>query len=544
MGRNIIRKKTNNDDVFSIFCVFATVLLYGYLRSYITSRIGMQGSAYLYSSYDFIMIFFLAVPFAMQSTISRLVRNKLKGGQNANARRVLYGGIVVAIMYSIFSVIFLLAFKKQICNAFLLRNASLNAFSYLVPLLVASSFSAVFKGFLNGIKREGLYIISELVEKIAMILGVVIFCDIFTEHGNKVAAVVYNHEYVYAFGAAGAALGITFGYIIGLVISFVFYTLNKSILFERSQVRKSDDIYDVFSWIASELFANSGAILLIFVMIIANQTIFVHSMTSKIDMTVMSYRWGAYMGVLYNACIITVLWMFKYSFDKKKSLTIGMKGNNISEVRIMIQELFTKALKIAIPSAFFICIMSSKFVPGMALIESEYANKVVSIGAFIIIPMSLVVVSINILNAITRPSIALANSFFAFLIGTVISFVFVKILHLGLWGILISFLIYATINFLLNYNSLLRAIKLKRGTFRSLIPILIISAAGSVLLLLLSWIFGLFMPALMNTIVCFVIFVLYEFVAYAKFDIVNTYTLSQSPLRGLFLMIGRIFRVL
>lgn len=540
------RKNTasqSSNDNFALFCIFATVALYAYLRSYITSRIGLQGSAYLYSAYDFILIFFLLVPYGLQHTIERLIKGKLNAGQVANARRILYGGTTVALLYSIITVLNLLLFKNAICKIFMLDKGCSDAFMYLVPLIAASAFSSVYKGFLNGIRANGLYLLVELIEKLAMIIGAVIFCGVFNDYGQKVSTVVINKEYTYAFGAAGAAIGITFGYVIGLILSFVFYTLNKRVFNQKGQVKKVDDIYDVFGMIFSELIHNAGSLLFIYITIVSNQLIFIHSVKGELAKILLSYKWGAYCGVLANFIIFPVLWLFRYSLTRKHDLTVGVNSNNVSEVRVLTQELLLKALKIAIPFAIYVFVTAPKFINGLCLINSEYTFKIVRLGIFIVIPLSLAVVAINIVNGITKTAYTLINGVISTAASIVTTVLLVNVLKVGIYGVMIGFYIFCILFYALNYLSIKKIIKIKSGIMMLAVSVLIISVVGGVLTFLLSWLFGLFMPDALNALITFVVFVIFEFVAYCRFGLVSAYSVSQSPFAGLFNIIGYRFRL-
>ncbi len=520
------------------------ILLVVFTRLYITRDFGLAGSSYIFSALDFIMIFIIYLPFALKSIVSKLINAKIRTMQGSNARRVIYGAFLIAIFYSIVVSVILLVFGSNICKLLLLGKQSETVILYLIPSIFFVAFGSVIKGYFAGIKAHSVDMLAEFVEKVSVIVSTVLLCNIFNFKGQKVANVLYNKEYEYAYSALGAALGITIGLFISLIFSYFLFRLNQDKLYDNGSDKKTDDIYDVFSWISSDVIKNSGFLTVFFIFVTISQTYFFKTTAKEPLFVTRTYIYGSFCGPLFDVLIFAVLYFYLDSKIHSKSIKIAMKNTNVSELRIKGNDLVSACLVFTIPLTIFAEISAGQIASILCKGENQLVTNVLRAGSPLIIFISLAIVTSNIINGLSKQTRLLINSLTALAFGFLSLILFTSTIKIGIYGIIISFYIYSTVLIVMNILLIMNVLKYKLSINERVLPALIISVITGFVVFLLILLFGLCMNDVAIFAATFILFILSTFIAMVKVGIVNSYTLSNALIGKIFSNIGRAIHIL
>lgn len=541
------RKKVNfelSDFEFVDLCIFFTIAFYFYLKIYITSRIGLNGASYVFSAFELIILFIVLVPYSLKHIMSRLLKGKLRNGQFKNAKRLLYGAFTIVTFYSVIVSLILIIFSGPICKEFLINSSSKLCLYFLLPTIFFAGTSGVIKGFLQAINASSNILIIEIIEKIAMIFGVIIFCNTFSSYGEKVSYVLMSPEYKFAFGAAGSSLGISIGMFIATVLCLLLYFKYKTILNRNDNNTRIDDIYDILALLRADIFKYVGPFFFIVLFVVIAQTFFFRQMEASSLAGLITYQWGAFSGIFINIILIPSMWIMSRSYLERDSIVIGARNGNFGELKIKISEMFEMLMSYLIPFAIFIFVIADYLIRGFALIESDLSVRILRTGILLVITVPFIISSINILQSLGKPMMVMLNGIIALVLGVTMLVVLIPIIKLNLYGVIISMTISSLVYAFLNLSSIKKVVRLKVRVQNAVIIPLIASVIAGIITFLLGLLFNLFLPATINAVICLVIYYLIIFIAYAKTSVITEYTLSKTFLGNFIYSLGKSLRIL
>lgn len=539
MGRRKNKQGFNsNNQELGYPVILVVILAYIYTRNYIISRIGISGSAYLFTSLDLVAIFIGLIPYGLTHVISSFIKSRIKANQLPNAKRFMYGGFVIAFIYSAIVILLMFIFRNIIANTILLKNASSIILCILALTIFFISFNAVYKAYFIATKNQGTLLIIELFEKILLVAGVIISCNILMGYGKKAAMVLLNEEAMYAFGAIGCSIGIAVSSLISLIISAFIFSFYKRTLQDSSYVGKYDDIYDILSIINSDLFKNALPTMFGVLSLFSLQTIYLLFLKTE-TLSVMSYNMGIYSGVFITFILAPLFWIAIYSLNERREISIAVKSADTSELRIKMADMIKYALIIGIGFSVFVEIEATNIIEGLILVSSDKASFVVRLGIPAVILICLAITFTIFLQSVKKNMAAISNSMIALGCTILSGVIFVSVLKLGIYGVLISLYIFGIILTLLNAKSLRKYIKRKNDIIRNNILIIISFVVTGIITFILSLVFKLFMLPVLIVISCLLIYVLISFVLLTKLSVLNSYLVMKYPLNGLFYWLGK-----
>lgn len=540
-------KKYNNNignNDFSYMVIFAVVIFYGYFRNYVISRIGISGSAYLFTALDFIAIFIVLVPYALMHTLTGLIRSRLRANQKPNAKRIIYGGMVMAFILSVFSILFVYLFKGIIANNLLSKEYSTITLIILALSILPLSCTAVYKSFFKAAKYTGTLLIIELAEKVILISLAIIACKFSINYGTNISSVLLNREVLYAFGAIGCAAGIFIASVITAIGSCIIFKLFKSTLIDEYYSGRYDDIYDILSLINNDLIKISGPLACTIFALFLPMSLYIGSLKKTSSLSIVSYNAGLIYGPVLSLIVIPLLWILVINNTDKPLITKATKTNDLSELRIKALDMINYSLMVSIGAALFIEVCTTSLFEGLMLVSSAKAAFVARFSAPLIVFLSLSITFTAFLQGIKKPLSAVGNSLLSLIITILSAVVLTRVANLGLAGVLISLYIYSIILMLLNLKSLNKFLKHKTILRTSLIRIMIAGLISAAIIFALSFLLRLFLVPILVLVVDIVIFVVVDYLLLLKLSVINGHTITKYPFYGIFHWIGKLFHAL
>lgn len=538
-----IRKNINLDEGnITLLSLFFMSVFYFYLRVYATSRIGLNGAAYLFSSLDFILLFVLLVPFGIKQIMTRHIRRKLEMQEYTNTKRLLYGGFLVSIIYSVIIIFLLYILRNVISTEVLVNKSSLLCFLFLLPSILFISISSIAKSFVEACNNVTNIFLIEVSEKLLMIIGVIIFCNIFSDYGIKVSKVLISPEYQYAFGAAGSALGISVGLLISCIFNMILYSIGVKDLNVRDERQDTDDIYDILDWIRSDLFKIVAPFFFIALFLVFSQAYYFRTMEDAGNNDLMTYQWGAYSGVLFSLIIIPCIWIMKKTTNKKSSIASLMRPDNKALLLDTIYETIYDSYIYLFPAFTFAMAAAISFVRGVVMIDSDNAVRICIYGSVLVLTIPFALALNNILQAIKQHTMLIFNVIIALVLGVASLILFQSIIKLAMLGIILASFIASVILIFFNIKSLKQKLKIRINIADLIVPT-ILSIVAAVVIFLLGLVLNLFLPATITLIIQLIVYAIILFILYSKFQIVNEYSLQNTFLGMFFISIGKNMRL-
>lgn len=541
--RNKVSMPNLTENQIINLCIFFIIAFYIYLKIYITSRIGLSGAAYAFSAFDFIAIFIILLPYSLKHTVCKFLRVKIQSQQYKNARRFLYGSFVLVIIYSLIIISLTILLRNYICKEILINNSSELCLLFIVPSVLFVGVSSVIKGYIQAINNTGSLLIIEIIEKLAMIIGVIIFSNIFNNYGNKVAMVLISPEYKYAFGAAGSLLGISIGLFLSMILNIFIYKSSIRLLNKQTASKRIDDIYDIFGAIKNEIIKFIPPYFFIILFYIIAQTFFFRSMSEAGNSELITYQWGSYNGISINLILIPVLWIISKTNLSKDSLNIASRNNNISELRSKISSMLINLFSYVIPSFTFMIIVAPYIINGFLFINSDFAVKTIRFSSLLILLLPVCFSFIIILQAVNQPMILILNGIISLVLGVASLIIFVFIVKLSMNGIILASIISALVFVILNIGPIKKIIRTNINMNKAIIIPLISTVIAGIIIFLIDLLLSLFMPSVLIVLFSIVIYTIILFISYTKFKITTELTLKKSFLGKTLINLGKAFNL-
>ena len=553
MDRKKQKKKKNSSakgwgqkNILEII-IFMTILSCIMKRVAIIWQIGIQGSAYFFSVYDVLVCFWVLLPVSLRQVVYKLVESRVSMTQYKNSFRVMYSAALMAVIYAIITIILCYSLTDFITTNFLPGNGGVLAYYIMIPTILFLGFSNVIRGFFEGLFSVIPSLFSVFLEQICMLLGIIIFSGLFTEYGEKISVVLANPENLYAYGAAGAAVGYLCGALVGGILSFVIFIVNKKSIRRknrRDETRKNEDVYDLFVIIFKHLLPLGLVLLLVSSFEVFAQWIFFRCQNMMQEQILLSYQFGAYAGIYRTVILVPLLLIFAYSIRNINLLELGMRSGDFHEVRFKAFSMLKTAMAISFGFAAYSLVMAGPIVRGLFGLDSDLAIRFIRIGFAGILFMGFYITVTLILLGMGKNHACIMNGLISVFVYVILVFALATRTDMGIYSLIIGFLIYSALSAILSYFVLVKEMRNLPDVSKTFIVPFLSALAVGVVSLICNLIFGLFMPDILNAISVFIIFFISYYACLVKGGCFNAYEIENSKFGFILAPLGRILRIM
>lgn len=208
-------KNLKNRIVLSAGIVSYMLLLF--MRIVLSRVIGDAGVALYAPALELFLLTALVTSYSMSRALAGIIRYRVKRERYRNAGKVFRTGFFMNLFLGGLMALLVLVFSRWIADVLVLENLCRMALLAVAPSVFFAALTGAFRGYFNGYGMGVLVAHSLYIEKIALFIGAVFGGRICYTYGLKVAALKQTEAHAYAYGAAGAILGILFSQIITLL---------------------------------------------------------------------------------------------------------------------------------------------------------------------------------------------------------------------------------------------------------------------------------------------------------------------------------------
>lgn len=512
------------------------IVLYTVIRMIIVGRATIVGSAYFFSAFDFILLFIMGGSYCILDVVSKHCKAHMDLDCFKNAKRVLIYGGILAFLYSAIINIFILVFNRQICDVLLAgQNCSLTLM-LLLPMLTFVCISAAFKGFYIGARQAKQAYLGLAAELLITCVCVIVCMAIFKKTGTKVAALMCDEKVLHAYVSAGAALGLSIGSGIGVVVDLVLFVLLSKRLVLIDETRRMVDVYDLSIQMISELLFLGVAMFIPILSVFVGQVILVkHAGEGSVDL----YNIGAYYGLFGSVMTFLVLFTYIYSFFDKRSLYLAHIDNNRQELRSKVNNMIKLFFTYSLPAVAIVIVLSD-VICKVIVSSSGIASDIIRLGSIAVIFYAFGIMFMNVLVAINKTLVAIVDGIIAIVLDSVFTVFLISKFDLGVHGLIISFYAFSIIYAVLIYLSASSGLKCKLKLISSVVGPIIVALITGAVCLVFRLILGLFAPAVVVLIIPLLVSLIVMFVAYIKLGITDYHHVCKSPISFVLVPLGRI----
>ncbi|MBR5406465.1 MAG: polysaccharide biosynthesis protein [Lachnospiraceae bacterium] len=421
-------------------------------------KIGDSGMGYYSAAFQIYSIMLIISSYSLPTAVSKLVAMRIAKGQYRNARKILHGAMLFALITGGAACLIVLAGADVMASNIMNLPKSAIALRILAPTLLIVAVMGVIRGYFQGLGTMMPTAFSQLFEQVVNAVISVIAAIYLFEYGTMVSALLKDSAYSAAYGAAGGTLGTCAGALAGLIMLTIMF------IFHNREMKK-----DVFNdnTAKSDSFPKIIRILIITILpVILSSTIY--NISDVLDQgvfgSVMAKRgmgehdiasyWGIF-STKYKVIInVPVALANALCSSIMPSLTSCVEQGKFKLARHKVRLGMRFVMIIAFPCAMGLSVLGKPILSMLFTGEIEIPAMLLRIGSATVILYSMSTLSNGVLQGINKLNIPVRNAAIALAIHIGILYVCIGVLDLKLYGVVIALIVFALIICVLNWISI------------------------------------------------------------------------------------------
>lgn len=539
-------RKNNRSSLAANAGIIAYMLVLG-MRIPLAGIIGDAGIGLLAPAFELYMMTMLFFSYGISRTMTGLIRYRVKRGQYKNAGRVFHTALRLSLLLGLVLALVMAAGSDFLSKTVFLESMGSRVILAAAPIAMLTALVSAFRGFFNGNGYGPLVAWSQYIEKIAMLIAGIVGGKIYYGYGRKVAALLKNDMPAYANGAFGVMIGIMVAELITLIYLAAVYAFSSG-SWKRQQMqdvgRRAESSGEIMGMLVGNGFPMVLVVLLSNSFMMIDQRFFNYCMNRREMGDVRTAIWGSYYG---KYAVLAGIGAAFVCLAVQGSIGKTAASYDKEEYRMMRERIDTAVKKVcvtAFPATVMLAVLAESFVKGLYKGESEQAVLVLRQGTIVIFFYGIAWLFCQLMLKMRMVRELLFCLVVSFVIHILAVFLFVRNGLLGAEGIVYSVILFTGVLAVMGFILVSRRIGYKQEWLYSFaFPAASAAVSGLVTMLLNRLLFELVgaIPTLL--ISCFVGTVLYMILV-VLLHVVNEGDLSEMPFGGVWIAVGRLFRVL
>ncbi|MDD7222743.1 MAG: polysaccharide biosynthesis protein [Lachnospiraceae bacterium] len=508
--------------------------------------IGDAGMGYYSAAFQIYSLMLIISSYSLPVAVSKLIAGYTARDEYKNAKRIyncsmlfacFTGGITCLIVF--FCADFLAGLIKLPKSAIALR--------ILAPTLLVVAIMGVMRGFFQGNGSMVPTATSQLVEQIINAIVSVVAAKFLFDYGLGVSGLLRDDDYAAAYGAAGGTLGTSAGALAGLICLIIVYLISKRDFNYR--VRHDENRHsDTFGRMLFALILTVLPVLLSTTVYnlsdILDQGIFNYVMDTKGLSEVKAEHWGIFSTKYKVLTNVPVALASAVCSSMMPSLTgcIRREEYKIARRKVSLAMRFTMIL--SIPCAVGLAVLGKPIISTLFQGEVDIPATMLKIGSIAVVFYSMSTLSNGVLQGIDKLNIPVRNAAIALVLHVGILYFMLDVFNMGLYGVVISCVLFALIMCILNWLAIRKYLKYQQEIVRTFV----IPTISSIIMGLVAWLSNFLISKALSSLISLAISIALSvcvyFVLLIKLKGVKEKEIRSFPGGNLMAAIARFFRLL
>ena len=487
-GTAVPEKKAGSNFIIqgSILAIAGIIVrLIGMLyRIPLANYIGDEGNGYYSAAYNIYSIMLILSSYSLPVAVSKMVSARLARGQYRNARKILRAALFYATIVGGVGFCALWFGSGFFAEHVIKMPYSAYALKVLAPTVWIMAYLGVLRGFFQGHSTMVPTAVSQIFEQIVNAVISLLAAKSLFDLGVKSNLVYGSTEYSYAFGAAGGALGTGAGALTALILFVGLYLMYRPKM--KRRIRKEQGTSaEGYGMITSTLFLTVVPIIVSSSLYnsstVIDNILFGQIMTGLGETRKIASQWGIYSGKYHLLFNIPVAVANSLSSSLIPALSRAVAEKDRKQTLNRIASAIRFSMIIAIPSAVGLAVLaapiSNLLFPGR---DNTDLIKMTCYGSSAVVVYSLSTVTNAVLQGINRMKTPIRNAGISLVLHTVILFVMLRYLHMGIYGVLYANILFALFICILNARSIARFKRYRQEVKKTfLIPMVASAVMGA-----------------------------------------------------------------
>ena len=450
----------------------------------LANYIGDEGNGYYSAAYNIYSIMLILSSYSLPVAVSKMVSARLARGQYRNARKILRAALFYATIVGGVGFCALWFGSGFFAEHVIKMPYSAYALKVLAPTVWVMAYLGVLRGFFQGHSTMVPTAVSQIFEQIVNAVISLLAAKSLFDLGVKSNLVYGSTEYSYAFGAAGGALGTGAGALTALILFVGLYLMYRPKM--KRRIRKEQGTSaESYGIITSTLFLTVVPIIVSSSLYnsstVIDNVLFGQIMTGLGETRQIASQWGIYSGKYHLLFNIPVAVANSLSSSLIPALSRAVAEKDRKQTLNRIASAIRFSMIIAIPSAVGLAVLaapiSNLLFPGR---DNTDLIKMTCYGSSAVVVYSLSTVTNAVLQGINRMKTPIRNAGISLVLHTVILFVMLRYLHMGIYGVLYANILFALFICILNARAIARFKRYRQEVKKTfLIPMVASAVMGA-----------------------------------------------------------------
>ena len=446
----------------------------------LANYIGDEGNGYYSAAYNIYSIMLILSSYSLPVAVSKMVSARLARGQYRNARKILRAALFYATIVGGVGFCALWFGSGFFAEHVIKMPYSAYALKVLAPTVWIMAYLGVLRGFFQGHSTMVPTAVSQIFEQIVNAVISLLAAKSLFDLGVKSNLVYGSTEYSYAFGAAGGALGTGAGALTALILFVGLYLMYRPKM--KRRIRKEQGTSaEGYGMITSTLFLTVVPIIVSSSLYnsstVIDNVLFGQIMTGLGEAKQIASQWGIYSGKYHLLFNIPVAVANSLSSSLIPALSRAVAEKDRKQTLNRIASAIRFSMIIAIPSAVGLAVLaapiSNLLFPGR---DNTDLIKMTCYGSSAVVVYSLSTVTNAVLQGINRMKTPIRNAGISLVLHTVILFVMLRYLHMGIYGVLYANILFALFICILNARSIARFKRYRQEVKKTFLTPMVASA--------------------------------------------------------------------
>ena len=496
-----------------------------------TAIIGDKGNGFYSYAYSVYTILLLLSSYSLPLAVSKMVSAKAELGQWRNVKRVLICAIVFAIGIGTLFGLIVLVGAQFFTRVFFHSELAAIALRFMAPTILIMALLGVFRGFFQGLQNTLPTAVSQIVEGLINAVMSVVFAYFLFDFGHGFDTASAS-DMGCAWGAAGGAIGTGAGALAGLIFCFVLFIAYRRILevnIRRDKTGTQQEYKDIFRLMLSIALPVIFSTALYNLIDLIDGSLFNNIMASKDMSDVKDSIWGAYNAKALLLVHIPVSISSAMAVSLVPTLTAAYALGNHKTAKAKVNAILRFISILAFPSAVGLFVLADPIIKTLFAGDKSSASTYLMAVAPAVITFSFSTITNSILQGVDRMDLPVRHSLAAMAVHVAILLLLCIGFDLGIYGVIISYVIYALVITILNFRSIYKILNYRLDIVTLLIKPALASAVMGVICFacykILHSFMGKTVPMLISVIVAIVVY----FVVAIKIKLLTERVMKDLP---------------
>ncbi|WP_408071085.1 hypothetical protein [Butyrivibrio sp. JL13D10] len=369
---------------------------------------GSDGVGFLAAPVVLFMIAYCVFICAFESTTREMVRNRLYRGQMLSAKKNVKQLMIISFVAGLIVTLLMAGLSIILANLIFHSPRSFYVLLLASPAFLFLSIQGVIRGYLSGSGYSLVSVISDAILTVITLVTTFLISNVVYDYGKKVDALMHVNDIAPAYGAIGAAMGISASALISLIFVVIVFLLRKNDLQEIAE-ESSPVMNNHKNECVNDLIVNSLVAALTGILVFIDECVYLNVANKLHPNDNNINNWGIYIG----QCVsVVIFFVFMTALPFVKSwygVHVSIVKKDYKAARSRLQNLIHFEAMLIFPVVIWLMLLAKTFNTVVFGKSNEAGANMVIMAIPVVIPGAVIIFQSFLLKQLKNKVVMLGN---------------------------------------------------------------------------------------------------------------------------------------